>query len=73
MKSFAPLMSIRKPVLKSFESAERTVEAMRSLVKKNAVLLDRNKKLREELKRLIKRPRSHARSNSSVSSYSRPS
>jgi hypothetical protein len=60
MKSFARLMSIRRPVFKSFESAERTIEAMRSLVKKNHVLLERNKKLRDEIKRLIKGPRSHA-------------
>jgi hypothetical protein len=52
--------------IKAFESAEKTVEAMRSLVKKNKVLLDRNKRLRDELKRLTKRSWAHSLRSSSA-------
>ncbi|HKA33494.1 MAG TPA: hypothetical protein VKH64_09800 [Candidatus Binatia bacterium] len=57
---------IAKPWVKAFESAEKAVEAMRWLVKNNKVLLDRNKRLREEIKRLTSRPRAHALNNSSA-------
>ena len=52
--------------IKAFESAEKTVEAMRSLVKKNKVLLDRNKRLWDELKRLTKRSWAHSLRSSSA-------
>jgi hypothetical protein len=55
-----------KQWIKAFESAEKTVEAMRSLVRKNKVLLDRNKRLRDELKRLTKRSWTHPHRISSV-------
>ncbi|GEM_PF-3795544 len=52
--------------IKALQTAEKAVEAMRSLVKKNEVLLNRNRRLREEIQRLTRRTRAHARKSSSV-------
>ncbi|HEY1373768.1 MAG TPA: hypothetical protein VGH50_14955 [Candidatus Binatia bacterium] len=56
---------VAKHWIKAFESAEKAVEAMRVLVRTNAILLNRNRRLREEIQRLTRR-RGHARNSSSV-------